>query len=346
MSGNAPHPALPSILEALTSLEKDPALMEDAAKAYYRQGRDGWPPSVGLPIGVALDLLDRHRYALGALSMSIMASALAAFTAWRLTKGAYLFDPLVWSELKDTPIHKIPVGLLERLPEHAPLLLFPEPLTAAGFQIDAAHVYLDYDARPPAHLELRFLLWNRIPESYQITNLILDLDGETLEECLYKTVERTPVLPPDGLSQNGRLEGPDLTPLYSPLISAALYLCQAEPDLSQTPRRPPDPPYSRSANWSKRLRLPDKPRLIATGWRWGAAIQRAQEARHSQTSEGDGSRSITPHVRRAHWHLYWVGEGSRKDRSKARPELRWIAATLVGKELLEETLPATIRKVK
>ncbi|MCL6568684.1 MAG: hypothetical protein K6T35_07350, partial [Meiothermus silvanus] len=63
-------------------------------------------------------------------------------------------------------------------------------------------------------------------------------------------------------------------------------------------------------------------------------------------SEGDGSRSITPHVRRAHWHLYWTGEGSRKDPSKARPRVRWIEPTLVGAERMEGEIAAVVRVVE
>lgn len=61
---------------------------------------------------------------------------------------------------------------------------------------------------------------------------------------------------------------------------------------------------------------------------------------------------MAPHVRRAHWHLYWVGEGARKNPEKARPLLKWVPATLVNRELLleagltEEDLPAVARRVK
>ncbi len=340
---DAPHPALPSVLEGLRALEKDAPLVEAALRAYYRQGWDGWPAPVGIPIGVAQDLLTQHGYRLGPVAHSLMASMLAVYTAWRLTKGAYLFDPLVWEELRDTPVHKLPVALLERLPEQAPLLLFPEPIQVADFQFDAAHVYFDYDPRPPAHLELRFLCWNRFEGGHQPINLILDLDGEDLEDCLRKTLERSPSLPDDPLAQQKRLNAEPPRQLYAPLISAALYLCQAEPDLSQAPRTPPAAPLS--PRGFKRVRTPDKPHLIATGWRWGAAIRAAREARTHPTGEGSG-RSVTPHVRRAHWHLYWVGEGSRKDRSKAQARLRWVPATLVGRDFLERELPATIRKVR
>ncbi|MBO1438606.1 hypothetical protein [Meiothermus sp. CFH 77666] len=72
--------------------------MEDAAKAYYRQGWDGWPPSVGLPIGVALQLLDRHRYALGALELE--GSTSASPTSGWVNQGAAFAAPLSLREVK------------------------------------------------------------------------------------------------------------------------------------------------------------------------------------------------------------------------------------------------------
>jgi hypothetical protein len=79
-------------------------------------------------------------------------------------------------------------------------------------------------------------------------------------------------------------------------------------------------------------------------------IRLAREKREREPSAPTGRR-VAPHVRRAHWHLYWVGEGSRKDPSRAKPVLRWVPATLVNRDLLEkaglgpEDLPAVVRRV-
>ena len=101
----------------------------------------------------------------------------------------------------------------------------------------------------------------------------------------------------------------------------------------------------------KKVFPPGEPLVLPTGWRWGKAIRLARERREKESSAPTGRR-VAPHVRRAHWHLYWIGEGSRKDPSRAKPLLRWVPATLVGRDLLEEAgltpedLPATVRRVK
>lgn len=56
------------------------------------------------------------------------------------------------------------------------------------------------------------------------------------------------------------------------------------------------------------------------------------------TAIGTG-RTVRPHVRRAHWHHYWVGEG------RTRLEVRWIEPTFVLPEGKREIKIATVRRV-
>lgn len=56
------------------------------------------------------------------------------------------------------------------------------------------------------------------------------------------------------------------------------------------------------------------------------------------TATGTG-RTVRPHVRRAHWHHYWVGEG------QTRLEVRWIEPTFVLPEGKREVPVATVRRV-
>lgn len=52
------------------------------------------------------------------------------------------------------------------------------------------------------------------------------------------------------------------------------------------------------------------------------------------------SHNVRPHVRRAHWHHYWVGEG------RTKLEVRWIEPTLVLANGKSETNVAIVRNVK
>lgn len=57
-------------------------------------------------------------------------------------------------------------------------------------------------------------------------------------------------------------------------------------------------------------------------------------------SHCDSSHSVRPHVRRAHRHHYWVGEG------RTRLEVRWIEPALVLANSKNEADVAIVRNVK
>lgn len=334
-----PHPVLASVVNSLRELEKDKQLLSDVSETIYSGG--DWPPVVGCPLERVFALLHKHGY--GSMPFSsalLMGSVVSALGTWRLTKGAYFFDKSIWPHIQATPLARLPHGLLQRLPETAPLLVFPTPLIWEGQLIDAAHAYMDYDLRHEPHLELRFLCWVREGEQHKQISLILNLDADSLDDCLERTVMRTiqelASLPAD-LAQIVLASRASMRQVLTSLINATLYLCQEEPDLSGAPRpRPPRP--SRMA----RLRKPDKPRVIEVGWRWGAGLRAYQARQEKDSGNTPTGRTVQPHVRRAHWHLYWTGKGSRKDSSKAVPQLRWIGAVLVGGDEIDQV---TVRQV-
>ena len=80
--------------------------------------------------------------------------------------------------------------------------------------------------------------------------------------------------------------------------------------------------------------------LIALKTAFGApALRLAAEAPEADASPRQAPRA---HIRRAHWHTYWVGEGSRIDPSKAQVRVRWLPPIPVG---LPDALIPTIRPV-
>ncbi len=105
-----------------------------------------------------------------------------------------------------------------------------------------------------------------------------------------------------------------------PFVALALYLCSADADAVERgnnrakPQRVPGPPA--------------EPRVWDVGYRL-ADVLRRPGASHPAQGPGTGP-SPSPHLRRAHWHTYLVGKGSRADPSAARRELRWVHPTLVG----------------
>lgn len=310
-----------------------------------------WHPAVFLPGDLSQEVLllgfpnlreriERRQYTQENLKdfavLNLLSCSLAAMLPWNLTKGAYVFDGDLFDSLVDAPLERIPVELLTRLPEYAPLLIFPHPWM--GWQ--GAWIYFDEDRyHQKAHLEFRILF---LSEGGGRLPALLDLQADTLEGCLEATERETEF--------SKQITGLEVATEFTPnseqmirgMLNLALYLASEEPDLSARPR--PLPGLSQRRKDRPPRVYPDpNPQRIEVGWRIGAALRRARQESHAATGTG---RSPQPHIRRAHWHLYWTGEGSRKDPSKAQPKVRWIEPTLVGADRLEGELPAVVRPVK
>jgi hypothetical protein len=340
----SPHSVLEAALSALRLLHEDSKerwVLQEVARLYH----EGFPgaPKGAVPLNAVYAFMDYAGVApTFPADFTALGSLLHALGLWRLSKGAYLFDPDLAREVARTPVGRLPIELIFRLPEPAPLILLPEGLPAWR-EIEGFHVALEWDpgGRPgiEPHLELRFLTWVRGARGYHPANLVLDLDAQDLEEAVRKTIARS-IREVRGLAAKTLWEARPLLEreyglVLAQALSLALYLCQE--------------PLVRLKG-GRKVFPPQEPLVIPTGWRWGKALRLARERREWEPSAPTGRR-VAPHVRRAHWHLYWVGEGSRKDPARAKPLLRWVPATLVNRDLLEEAglapedLPAVVRRV-
>jgi hypothetical protein len=97
---------------------------------------------------------------------------------------------------------------------------------------------------------------------------------------------------------------------------AADYICSEGADIAD-----PDDPAWRPM---RRTRTPAKrTRQVAVGYRIGTALR---HARVGGAGRGGTHASPAAHLRRAHWHHYWVGPRN----GERRLELRWIPPVAVG----------------
>ena len=92
-----------------------------------------------------------------------------------------------------------------------------------------------------------------------------------------------------------------------PLLSLILYICSEKPEYSGgIPSRPQ--PKRTKKGW--RIFPPLKPKIIDVGMSIGDSLRAI-----SFGDDGDSSeRSIRPHIRRGHWHGYWIGKKDGEDR--------------------------------
>jgi len=273
-------------------------------------------------------------------------SIVSALCAWRATQGIYRFQPNLYQAVRDTPLHgQLPTSLLYRLPEWCVYIETPgegqPPNHILGF-----FAFLEDDMNHPGHHELRFVLdYGTLLLPYG-----LHLDAATLPDAVASFLSEAArnaatLLPPEMC----RAFSPDenLTAFMARLVSLVLYLCADDRELrdgSGSNRQPGRPKPVRTKKGPK-LFPPDRPTTWEVGYRIGAALQKAAatRSRAQETASQTGRSSPIPHIRRAHWHSYWVGKRSAEERRLA---LKWLAPILVGAKEEGETLVPTFHDVK
>jgi len=284
------------------------------------------------------------------------AAPLVGLAGWRLGKGVYRFAPELFDELWQAPFEGvIPVEPLRHLPEYTLYVETPGQ-TMEGVPLRGFFAFLTTDLTE-RNDEL-YLLWDL--ESAPGFHTVLHLEGTTVEEALEAAaLEGTRRLTPE---DRARLEGVlgergasleeavrasvALNLDYVRRALSLLFFIAATDDFrgpEPRPRRPrPQKTRRRGTVWFPAPGV----RTWDVGVRYAAALRRAYARAAGGEGAGTGSRK-RPHVRRAHWHGYWVGP--RKDPKRRRLELRWLPPILVGvrgEEVLPEDLPVVVWRVR
>lgn len=328
------------------TLLRNPAALDLAQRFYDTRADFGpnWPDWCGLPMAATYAILTQ-----GA-DMSVAAHALAggpgilelsnltAALLWTQAKIVYRPDRTLTEELATQPLDgNIPREVLFRMP-------YPCVFVEHEFKFDNEKAvgffgWMEYDVNNKMpELRLLYLLQS----GYSVSVPVL-LPGGTLDDsfnALIKSgIARAATLPP--------VPAGDLTN-YIPTrtdISAAinllLYLCADEADVPDDTtlrqRRSKD-----SRGNAKRVAVWDVGLRIGAALRKSYATQRADAGEHEvvvqqATRERAGVR---PHVRRAHWHHFWIGprDGNRK------LILKWLPPIPV--KLDDSELPTVIYPLK
>lgn len=265
-----------------------------------------------------------------------------ALAAWRVTQGIYRFDPALYPRLIETPMTKLPVDLLYRLPEWCVYIETPDlkwmDIPMAGF---FAHLEYDTNTGRP---ELRLLLDVDLEHGPALIGQPLHLTADTIEGAVAAMVDESKrQMIKEGLTPDTKM--PDiskyLTLPLQPLLSLLLYLCSDSADFGGHP--PPTNPCPKKTRKGWRLFPPDKPCKWNVGVRIGAALREAyireETDRPPDQILESGRQRPRPHVRRAHWHLYWAGKG------RQIPKINWVPPVPINVTRIDN-LPATIRESK
>lgn len=254
-------------------------------------------------------------------------------TCWNTHKQAYRFDPEFTEELLKTTAVRIPADVLKHLPFRC--------------------YYLDLEDLPYFTPDLGLFLYVGFDKSKgDLPNLgVLEVaapfpgdDQNRLHPILFsgKDLKREGLLEEteDGwvITFQQKKEADHDQKLLLFLLQGMLYLSSLKPDVEESPKL-------RVVNTGKKVQKPQKKELNLedVGVRYGNVIRKQRKkVRTVYISEGETppkqKRTVTSHVRSAHWHHYWTGKG------RTKRIVKWIPPVFVsgaGKEL-----PVTIHKVK
>jgi hypothetical protein len=325
-----------------------------------RAARDdlgGWPDWCLVPLVPSIYLFSQAYQTDSNPDITDHFGIMTALFAWEHTRTVWHFDDELARALEDTTsLDSVPSELMYRLPGWA----VATPIGEA-----VAITWLDHNPSPDRGPSLQIFVLSRDEDELLYTPIVIPLRYRTLGEGLRALLtdvggfERYAQERPESAAQLQTLAASlNIDPedvinetdtvghrLAKQIVARLCYLLAEEPDISE--RVPPEPHRGR-ARRQARLGTPQvQPvRELDVGFRVGAALRAARAAEsHSFATDDEPvghRRSPVPHLRRAHWHLYWTGprQGPRT------PVLRWIPPVVVAASNAEDVVVPTVRPVR
>lgn len=297
-----------------------PTLDEDEQNMLLVKDEAPWPDWCYLPMAASTAIATRgaeeefvSRYILNT-GIDLLWK-ISAILPWRLNKVIYRFDNDLASELTENSVdvENVPVDILFRLP--FPCVYIEKPIGAN--HCTGLFCFLEYDYRYPDVVELRmhylFDDESMICIFHQWTN-----DRENLfNEMSLNAAKMEEKVRGSRLDYKGSEKFIEYSELSKKHLNLLLYLCSDEPDITRN-----NPiPRQRSRGKTVFAAYADK---IEVGSYIGSVIRKGKSNPvEQQLSVSRVSSSHRPHMRKAHWHLYWTGAG------RKIPRVKWISPIFV-----------------
>ncbi|EMJ57500.1 hypothetical protein LEP1GSC013_2930 [Leptospira interrogans serovar Valbuzzi str. Duyster] len=228
-------------------------------------------------------------------------NVLTALIPWSFTKGIYRFSPEIFNELSDSKFpDKVPVEILKRLPQWSIYIELPEEneFNALGF-----FTHLDFNGNSE-EFKIVLILKDDYPHS-----LSFKLDAETFEESFAKMEEgiraNLKYLNLDNGNENQNINRikSQYTEDLKRLLPFVLYLCSEDAEYKGSF---PHENFKKRGNDKNPMDFQETSSAVV--WDVGVEIsKKLREYRSLEKSRMANDSKMTPHIRRAHWHHFWVG---------------------------------------
>ncbi len=283
------------------------------------------PPQVVCPGSLLLNWLAVTQPGLSTLEQIAMAEDLLVWAAYRDAKTIWRIEPRLVEALADCPWPDETPMTAIRLPSRCPVLEWHSP---DGPIVVSACYDLLTRQESTGRLELR-LQW--LHENKWLPLAILYNDAPmvsvALEQAQTAGIDRAQTIV--GISMDaGAAFRSDLARLAVILL---LYL-SGEPDVVRTVHPGAKPHRDARMRRKDPERWADirEPIVWDVGVAYRTALERWEIEQTQEVAVGSSGRSVRPHLRRAHSHLYWTGPG------RTEPRVRFLLPIPVKGKLAEE----------
>lgn len=301
--------------------------IDELRRGYTRDGAEG--------ARVVRPLVRRLAATFGAHEARVLAQSVHTAEAaklWRRHRVVYrvhqgLADCLVDTDTKTA----VPCEVFGRLPHPDPFVVFPTPMRApllgnspdpiaepgmfVGMLITGVNEHeqvcstADPDVRQLCVALACKVRYEGLPPTYEETNFYVPLSGtRSIDDLLDYCAEF------DRTAESNIDEDRVLLNLA---VSLLLYLCSDQRDAQEH--------VARKGKRDKAIRQ-KKTAIVDLGFDIGPALESARRPSPGG-SDANGNLRVRPHLRRAHWHTYWVGP-----RDHPTPEIRWLHPIVVNKQ--------------
>ncbi len=264
-------------------------------------------------------------------------SIMAGLAAWRMTKGIFVFDETIKSELWKSEISgDIPCDILYQLPQWC--VYIPIEKKIIGLNVIGFFAFLEYDVNLNRK-ELRILL----DVGTTLFPLVVHLEKGNIFNGIISANEQ--INANARTAKIGRFDLPVnqlITPL-SGMISLLLYLCSVNAEIAnkRNPEAYPVNPRPKKVRRGTLELAANEPDIWEVGYRIGQTLRITQrEIESRQGTEHNQHSSPVPHIRRAHWHTYWTGP-----KLSQKQVVKWLPTILVNHSDPDKIVP-TIYPVK
>ena len=263
-------------------------------------------------------------------------SSMGPMYLWRKTKSVYRFAPELYEELANQPLDgALQMQSFYRLPEWAVYIETPG-LTISGREIVGFIANTDYamdwsnPERNTPCLDLTIFYNEKAspPDSLQVP---------MGERNVKETIDKLYKVDMDQRECSAKKYGNVFTNRELPEHDDMMYICSEEPDIDRE-----EASVSSHAR-KKKGNVPKKSIIVNVGVRVSHYIKKYKRQAFDNGNDTVGGVSKRPHIRRAHWHTYWIGPREAKyPERQAIP--KWLPPIPVNVHWQEE-LPVSIKLV-